>query len=174
MSGRQSVIVLETEFRKTKALADAAVAQIGDADLHAKLNPLQNSVAVIMQHIAGNAVSRFTDFLTTDGEKPTRDRESEFADRHLARADLLALWEQGWKCLFDATTSLSDADLSRIITIRKEPHTVLQALVRQIAHYGWHAGQIALLAKHFKGDAWTYLTIAPNQSADFNRRMMGR
>jgi hypothetical protein len=174
MSGRQSVIAIETEFRKAKALADAAIAQVGDADLHVKLNPRQNSIAVVMQHIAGNAVSRFTDFLTTDGEKPTRDRESEFADRHLARSDLLALWKQGWKCLFDATAPLADADLGRIITIRNEPHTVLQALIRQIAHYGWHVGQIALLAKHFKGDAWAYLTIAPNQSAALNRKMMGR
>jgi hypothetical protein len=116
-------------------------------------------------------ISRFTNFLASDGEKPNRDREAEFVDKHLPRAQLMALWENGWQCLFDGLSVLRDEDLARIVTIRNEPHTVLQALVRQIGHYGWHAGQIALLAKHFKGEGWRYLTIPPQGTEAFNRKM---
>lgn len=159
----------EDEFRKTKKLAEGAIAQVDDSGLHAQINPLQNSIATIMQHMAGNMISRWTDFLTSDGEKPGRNRESEFIDRNLPRAELMAFWERGWKCLFDALAPLSDADLGREVLIRREPHTVAMAIVRQIAHYGWHAGQIALIAKHLKGDAWKYLTVAPGGSQQFNR-----
>lgn len=171
MNDRTMLNALETEFRKTKRQAEAAVAQVDDAGLHARLNAQQNSIAVIVQHVAGNLVSRFTDFLTTDGEKPGRDREGEFVDRQLSREQLMELWERGWGCLFDAIGGLTDADLARTVMIRNEPHTVGLALVRQTAHYAWHAGQIALLAKHFKGDGWQYLTIPPGGSAEFNRKM---
>jgi Protein of unknown function (DUF1572) len=171
VNSRASVEVFEKEFRKAKFLADGALAQIDESTLHAQLSPQQNSIAAIMQHLAGNMASRFTDFLSTDGEKFNRDREEEFVDKHLPRAELMALWEGGWQCLFGSLATVHDVDLTRIVTIRNEPHTVLQALVRQVGHYGWHAGQIALLAKHFRGDEWQYLTIPPGGTEAFNRKM---
>ena len=171
MSDRHLLQAFESEFRKTKRQAEAAMAQVDDAGLHTRLNPRQNSIAVIVQHMAGNLLSRFTDFLTTDGEKPWRGREGEFVDRQLSRPELIDLWERGWACLFGAIAPLTDADLERTVTIRREPHTVFLALVRQTAHYAWHAGQIALIAKHLKGEGWQYLTIPPGGSAEFNRKM---
>jgi hypothetical protein len=161
----------EEEFQRTKNLAERAIAQLDDAELHTQLNERQNSIASIFQHVAGNAMSRWTNFLTSDGEKSTRNRESEFVDRRLSRTDLLSIWDRGWKCLFDALASLTDADLLRTVTIRREPHTVCKAITRQMAHYGWHVGQIALIAKHIKGKSWQYLTIPPGQTLDFNRKM---
>jgi hypothetical protein len=171
MPQRDYLSAFEEEFQKTKSLADRSIAQLDDAALHLQINPRQNSIAAIVQHMAGNALSRWTDFMTTDGEKPDRNRESEFVDRQLSRGDLLALWERGWKCLFDALAPLTDADLLRTITIRREPHTVCKAIVRQIAHYGWHTGQIALIAKHIKRGSWEYMTIPPGQTPQFNRNM---
>ena len=166
------VSAIVDEFRKTKSMADRAVAQVASDDaLFFKLNPRQNSIAAIVRHMVGNMRSRFTDFLTTDGEKSWRDREGEFDDARCPRAELLALWETGWRCVFDAVEPLGDVDLSRVVTIRTEPHTVFQALNRQTAHYAYHVGQILLIAKHVVGDEWTYLTIAPGKTADFNRKM---
>ncbi|HUO10758.1 MAG TPA: DUF1572 family protein [Phycisphaerae bacterium] len=162
---------LELEFLRTKTSGDNALAQLSDEHLHTRINPLQNSVAAILQHLHGNMLSRFTDFLTSDGEKPTRDRESEFQDRQLPRPELLALWEQGWSCMFTAIAPLTDADLPRQILIRNEPHTVAQALARQLAHYGWHTGQIALIGKHLLQNQWQYLTIPPGASQAFNKKM---
>ena len=170
MQERTLLAALESEFRKTKALAEGAMGQVDDAGLYARLNPRQNSIAVVVQHMAGNMLSRFTDFLTTDGEKPWRDREGEFVDRRLSRPELTDLWDRGWACLFDAIAPLTDADLERTVLIRREPHTVFPALVRQTAHYAWHAGQIALIAKHLVGERWRYLTIPPGGSAEFNRK----
>lgn len=171
MPDRTVLSAFEEEFRKYKNMADRAIAQVDDAALHVRISPLQNGIAVIIQHMAGNAISRWTDFLTTDGEKPNRDRDSEFIDRNLSRTELLAFWERGWKCLFDALAPLSDADLQRTITIRREEHTVCKAIVRQIAHYAWHAAQIALIAKHLAGESWQYLTIPPGQTVAYNRKM---
>jgi len=170
MDNRPMLQAFEEEFRKTRATAEGALAQLDDTELHARINPRQNSAAVIVQHMAGNMISRFTDFLTADGEKPGRDRESEFADNDLPRHELMATWDRGWACLFDALAPLKDDDLMRTVSIRGEPHTVTRAIIRQIAHYGWHAGQIALIAKHLKGEQWHYLMIPPGGSAEFNRR----
>jgi hypothetical protein len=159
------------EFRKTKSMAERAMAQLADEQLFVKLNPRQNSIAAIVRHMAGNMLSRFTDFLTTDGEKPWRHRDSEFDDRVVPRAELMALWERGWRCVFDAIEPLTAADLSRVVTIRTEPHTAFQAINRQTAHYAYHVGQILLIAKHVKGDGWNYLTIAPGKTGEFNRDM---
>lgn len=156
------------EFRKTKAACEHCFDQIRDNELHVRINPHQNSVAVIIQHVAGNMLSRWTDFLTTDGEKPGRDRESEFVERSLARSALLDLWNRGWGTLFDALAPLSDADLKRVVTIRNEPHTVFEAINRQTAHYNLHLGQIQVIAKHLRGGAWRYLSIPPGGSAAFN------
>lgn len=167
----ETLTAFVNEFQKTKLVAEQCIEQLSDDELHARINPLQNCVAVIVQHMAGNMLSRWTDFLTTDGEKPDRHRESEFADRHLSRTDLLELWNRGWTALFEALQPLSDADLSRTVHIRREPHTVLRALVRQLAHYSLHVGQIQVIGKHLRGDAWKYVSIPPGGSEAFNARM---
>jgi hypothetical protein len=160
------------EFRKTKAYAEKAFAQLRDEDFFVRLNDQQSSIAAYIRHVAGNMRSRWTDFLTTDGEKPDRDRENEFAETAVPRADLLATWEAGWHTLFAALESLQPGDLERTVLIRKEPHSVIQAIIRQIAHYTWHVGQIVLLAKHIKTnrhEPWNYMTIPPGGSQAFNR-----
>lgn len=159
------------EFAKIKKMAEGAFAQLSPEQFHLKLNLEQNSIAAIVKHMAGNARSRWTDFLASDGEKADRDRESEFVDDFASHEQMLAAWEAGWKCCFDALAGLSDADLGRIVTIRNEPHTVFQAINRQTQHYAYHVGQIVLLAKHFKGEGWKYLTIPPGGSNAFNQKM---
>jgi hypothetical protein len=171
MPQRITLEAFELEFKRSKHSAESAMAQLDDGQLHVQINAHQNGIAAIVQHMAGNMVSRFTDFLTTDGEKPDRDREGEFIDRRLGRGELLALWDRGWSCVFAALAPLSDGDLGRTVLIRREAHTVSAAVARQLAHYAWHAGQIALIAKHLKGDAWQYVTIPPGNSAEFNRTM---
>jgi hypothetical protein len=159
------------EFRKTKRLAEGAFVQLGEEDFFFRLSPRQNSIYVIVKHMAGNMHSRWTDFLTSDGEKPGRDRESEFVEAVVPRAAVMQTWERGWACVFAALEGLTDADLSRTVTIRGEPHTVVLAAVRQVAHYAYHVGQILLIAKHLRGDRWNYLTIPPGGSEAFNRDM---
>jgi hypothetical protein len=171
MSSRLYLETFEEEFLKTRSLADRSIEQLNDHELHFQLNPLQNSVAAIMQHMAGNMLSRWINFLDTDGEKPTRDREAEFADQRLPRDKLLELWAGGWNALFGALAPLTDADLTRVVTIRNEPHTVLKAINRQTAHYAWHAAQIALIAKHLRQQQWNYLTSPPGGSDAFNQKM---
>ena len=161
----------EAEFRKAKRAAERAIEQVADADLHARLNPLQNSIAAILQHMAGNMRSRWTDFLTTDGNKPDRDREAEFADRGLSRGELLEQWNAAWAIAFNSIGVLQDADLSRVITIRTEPHTVQQALLRSLTHAAGHTAQIVLIAKHYVGNRWQYLTVPPGGSDAYNRSM---
>lgn len=158
-------------FRYYKALAERAMVQVTDEQLLAALDSEMNSIAVIVKHLAGNMRSRWTDFLTSDGEKPDRDRDTEFMDPPATREALLALWNAGWQCFFAALDPLSEADLSRTITIRGEPHSVMQAINRQIAHYSYHCGQIVLLAKHFKSEDWQSLSVPRGQSANFNRRV---
>jgi hypothetical protein len=159
-------------FHQYKRLADAAIAQVSDTNLYCTLDPEANSIAVVMKHMAGNMLSRWTDFLTTDGEKSTRNRDSEFEDPPAARADLVALWERGWSCLFSALEPLTDADLSRTITIRGEAHSVMQAINRQVAHLSYHCGQIIFLAKHFQSANWKCLSVPRKQSEEFNRRVL--
>src|SRR6478672_7281943 len=134
MSSRAVLEAFEGEFLRSRRYVESAVEQVSDDQLHVAINPLQNSIAVIMQHMAGNMLSRFTDFLTSDGEKPTRDRDGEFVERNLDRRELMALWARGWECMFGAIGPLTDEDLSRVVTIRGEPHTVSAALARQVAH----------------------------------------
>ena len=158
-------------FRHYKRLADNAIDQCPDDKLSAEIDPESNSIAIIVKHMAGNMRSRWTDFLSTDGEKPDRQRDSEFEAPAKTRAELLAMWEAGWKLLFDALTPLTEADLSKTVTIRTEPHSVTQAINRQVAHYSYHIGQIAYLARHFAGSQWKTLTIPKNKSTDFNVRV---
>ena len=162
------------EFQKIKKLADKSIEQLSDRQLHATIDPEANSVAILMRHMAGNMRSRWVDFLTSDGEKPTRMRDQEFEDLAQSRAELIAEWEHGWQCVFDALGPLTDADLSRTVIIRGEPHSVYKAASRQVAHYAGHAYQILFLAKHLLGPLWKTLSIPRGQSEEFNRRMLAR
>ena len=159
-------------FRQYKRLTEAAMAQLSETQLSAALDEESNSIAIIVKHMYGNMRSRWTDFLTSDGEKPDRDRDSEFILPPATREELMKMWEQGWECLFHALTPLTDGDLGRTITIRGEPHSVMQAINRQIAHYSCHCGQIMFLAKHLAGEKWKSVTVPRNKSADFNRRVL--
>jgi hypothetical protein len=154
-------------FRQHKRFADRAIEQVTDEQLYAVLDPDANSIAVIMKHVAGNMRSRWTDFLTSDGEKANRNRDTEFEAPPETRAELLAMWEEGWRIFFGALEPLSNADLERKVLIRTEPHSVMQAINRQMAHYSQHVGQIILLAKHFAGANWKTLTIPKKKSAQF-------
>jgi len=158
-------------FRYYKKLGERAMAQCPDEGLFTVLDAESNSIAIIVKHMAGNMRSRWTDFLTTDGEKPDRNRDTEFEDAPKTRAALMELWERGWKYVFDAFAPLSDEDLIREITIRTEPHSVMQAINRQVAHYSYHVGQIVYLARHFAGAKWQSLTIPKKKSAEFNARV---
>jgi hypothetical protein len=158
-------------FAQYKKLAERALAQVSDQQLFALIDPGANSIAIIIKHMAGNMVSRWTDFLTTDGEKATRHRDQEFENPPATRAALLAQWESAWATLFSALAPLTDADLARTVTIRGEAHSVTQAINRQVAHYAMHIGQIILLAKHFAGSNWQTLSIARGASGDFNRKV---
>jgi hypothetical protein len=158
-------------FRYYKKLGERAMVQITDQQLFALLDDEANSIAIIVKHMAGNMRSRWTDFLTTDGEKPSRNRDAEFVDPAATREALLKEWEDGWACVFKALEPLTDADLGRTITIRGEAHSVMQAINRQLAHYPHHVGQIVLLAKHFAGERWQSLSVPRNQSAEFNRKV---
>lgn len=161
------------EYRRYKTLADGALAQVTDEQLCWKLSSQQNSIFVIAQHISGNLRSRFTDFLTSDGEKPDRNRDGEFAEpaSPVARADFLTMWERGWTVLLETLATLTDADLARTVTIRTEPYSVAEALTRSVAHTAYHVGQILLLAKHAKGGGWNYLTVPPGGTAEYNRQV---
>jgi hypothetical protein len=162
------------ELQKIKKLADKSIAQLSDAQLHETLEADANSVAILMRHMAGNMRSRWIDFLNSDGEKPNRMRDGEFEDPGQSREELVAEWEHGWQCVWDALTPLTDADLQRIVMIRSEPHTVYKAISRQVAHYSGHAYQILLLAKHMCGPNWKTLSIPRGQSEEFNRRMLAK
>jgi hypothetical protein len=146
-------------FRQYQKLAEGAMVQVTDEQLFAALDPEANSIAIIVKHMTGNMRSRWTDFLTTDGEKPDRHRDTEFEDPPSTREALMALWQAGWDCVFRALGPLSDADLGRRVTIRGEAHSVMQAISRQIAHYAYHVGQIVLLAKHYQHSQWRSLSI---------------
>ena len=160
------------EFRKMKALAERALAQVSEAQLFREIDAESNSLAVIMKHMAGNMRSRWTDFLTADGEKPDRNRDTEFelvtTD---TKAALMESWEDGWRRVFAAVEPLSGDDVLRPVMIRGEPHTVLQAVNRQLTHYAEHVGQIVFLAKHLAGGKWKTLSIPKGKSEEFNEKM---
>ena len=156
-------------FRDYKKLAERAIAQTSEEDFFRKLDPESNSIAIIVKHMAGNMLSRWTDFLTTDGEKPNRNRDMEFEMLpETTKADLLAFWEKGWQSVFTALEPLTPDDLMKNVKIRGQDHTVIQAINRQISHYAYHGGQIVYLAKHFKGREWQTLSVPRNRSSEFN------
>lgn len=157
-------------FRKQKALAERAFAQLGDDELFATIDPEANSIAVLVKHIHGNMRSRWTDFLTSDGEKPDRNRDNEFVigPHERTREVVLRWWEKGWSYLLDAVTALTSADLQAKVAIRGEAMPALAAILRQVDHYGQHVGQIVLLAKHLRGDKWQTLSIPRGKSAEID------
>ena len=164
-----------SEFRIMQKQGERAIAQLNDEQLFVTLDPESNSVAILVKHLAGNMRSRWTDFLTSDGEKPDRQRDSEFIlDANTTRADVLQWWEQGWRCLLDALEALQPDDALRTVVIRLEDHTVVQAINRQLTHYAAHVGQIVFLAKHLKSSAWQTLSVPRGQSEQFNQKMIER
>jgi len=159
---------IRRQFRGHKRMAEAAMAQLEDKDFFITIDPESNSIAILVKHIAGNARSRFTDFLTTDGEKPDRFRDREFElTGETSRAEVMRWWEQGWSIVFATLEGLNPDDLLRTVTIRQEPHTVLQALGRALAHYAQHIGQIVFLAKHLRSSEWKMLSIPRGKSEDY-------
>jgi hypothetical protein len=163
------------QLRELKAQADKAIAQVDDRQLFAVLGAEENSIAIIMKHMAGNMRSRWTGFLTSDGEKPDRERDREFVTEHgETRATIGAAWEDGWKRVFDALTPLTPDDLVKTVRIRGEAHTVLEAINRQVTHYAAHIGQIVLLAKHWAGARWQTLSVPRGQSKQSDVSKSGR
>jgi hypothetical protein len=167
---RTVVASVESEYRRYKRLGDESLRQL-DGDALTRHPPGDgNSVAMLVWHLSGNLRSRFTDFLTTDGEKPWRDRESEFAARAVSPAEVTAKWEDGWSILFAALAALADADLPRTVKIRGQDLTVLEALHRSMAHASYHVGQIVFLARSLRGERWQWLSIPPGKSDEYNRK----
>lgn len=166
---RPIVASIEAEFRRYKTLAESTFAQLSDDQLCARPAEGSNSIATIVWHVSGNLASRFTDFLTADGEKPWRHRDEEFHARAVAKAELLAKWERGWEILFATLASLSDADLTRTVVIRQQSLSVIEALHRSLAHASSHVGQIVFWGKVLRGSEWSWLSIPPGQSAAYNQ-----
>ncbi len=158
-------------FRNYKKLADKAIAQVTDEEFFHLIDAESNSIAIIVKHIAGNQLSRWTDFLSADGEKDFRNRDSEFVIENETRESALEFWESGWKCLFDTLESLLVKDFTKTITIRGQAHTICEAINRQLTHYPYHIGQITFLAKHFRVNDWQTLSVPKNKSAQFNQFM---
>ncbi len=159
---------IKKQLRGHKRMAESAMAQLEDKDFFTIIDPEANSVAILVKHIAGNARSRFTDFLTSDGEKPDRFRDREFEiSATTSRGEVMRWWEEGWSCVFSTVDSLKPEDLTRTVTIRQEPHTVLQALNRALAHYAQHIGQIVFLAKHLRSSQWKTLSIPRGKSEQY-------
>lgn len=161
-------------FHYYKSLADKSIEQVPEAALHLKINDHGNSIAILVKHMAGNMISRFTDFRTTDGEKPWRNRETEFEDTFQSKEEMMAYWKKGWAVLFNAIDPLEKEDLSSVIYIRNEGHNILEALQRQLGHYAYHVGQIVFLSKIILEQDWNYLSIPPGQSEQFFQAKMAK
>jgi len=161
---------VKNQFKQYKVLAEKAIDQVQDEKIDWQYNPETNSIAIIVKHLAGNMVSRFTDFYNSDGEKKWRDRDAEFENEKLSRERLKALWDEGWDCLFHVLNGLSAADLSKVVIIRNEEHTVVEAINRQLTHYAYHIGQIIFIAKMALDNQWKTLTIPKKASREFNAK----
>lgn len=158
------------QFKYYKMLGEKAMEQLQDEQLFRQYNEESNSIAILVNHITGNMLSRFTDFLTDDGEKPWRNRDAEFTNPFNNKEELMKRWNEGWECLLKTLEQLSDADLERIVYIRNDGHTIIEAINRQLAHYPYHIGQMVFVAKMLKNEDWQTLSIARNKSADYNSR----
>jgi uncharacterized damage-inducible protein DinB len=166
---RDTVASIESEFERYRRMGEGAFGQVPDGQLARPAEGNGNSMATLVQHLSGNFRSRFTDFLTSDGEKPWRDRESEFTARPMSRQELRAAWDEGWKVLQSALAGLSDEDLGRSVAIRGQPLSVREALHRSLSHLSYHVGQMVMLGRAIQGDRWRFLTIPPGKSAEYNR-----
>ncbi len=166
---RMIIESIEGEYRRYRSLGERAMAQLSEPELATRLGGNGNSVATLAWHLGGNLRSRFTDFLTTDGEKPWRERETEFEARSPSREELLEFWLAGWGALEHALSGLADEDLARTVTIRGQELSVIQALHRSLAHASYHVGQMLFLGKHLRGSDWQYASIPPGGSADYNQ-----
>lgn len=158
------------QFRYYKMLGEKAMEQLQDEQLFWQYNEESNSIAVLVHHITGNMLSRFTDFLTTDGEKPWRNRDAEFTHPFSSKVKLMERWSRGWECLLKTLEHLTEEDMERIVYIRNDGHTVVEAINRQLAHYPYHIGQMVFIAKMLKNEDWQTLSIARNKSTDYNSR----
>ena len=164
--------VVQERFKSVKNLGDKTIHQLSNDDIHWALNDSTNNVAVIVKHVSGNMVSRWSDFLTSDGEKPDRNRDQEFIDTFSTKQELLDAWEKGWTILLDTLRHLSPQDLLTTVYIRGESHTVLEAIERQLAHYAYHIGQLVFIGKQIKGENWASLSIPKGQSEEYLQQMM--
>ncbi len=167
--GTDFLAVVLGEFRKYKKMAEKVFDQLEDQDFYYVPDEESNSIAVIIKHMAGNMRSRWTDFLTTDGEKPDRHRDTEFVEQDMTRELLLEVWNAGWQCVFDAIEPLDETQLLQTVYIRREPHTVVKAILRQLGHYAHHVGQISYIGKHLRGDLWVSLSIPRGKSEEYLR-----
>ncbi len=165
--GNEYLKIVQERFESVKDLGDKTISQLAEKDIHWKLNEASNSIAIIAKHLSGNMISRWTDFLTTDGEKSTRNRDQEFEEDVTSKQEMIVSWEKGWNTLFDALNSLENQDLLKNVTIRGEKHTVLEAIERQMAHYAYHVGQIVYVGKQLKDENWKTLSIPKGKSEEY-------
>jgi len=170
--GKEYLSIIRVRFKEVKSLGDKAMSQLSEDDIHWKLNEASNNVAVIVKHLSGNMVSRWSDFLISDGEKPYRDRELEFEDDLSSKQKLVTVWERGWGSLFETLNELEAQDLLKIIYIRGERHSVLEAIERQMAHYSYHIGQIVYIGKQLRGMDWGSLSISKGKSNEYLQQML--
>ncbi|WP_096439096.1 DUF1572 domain-containing protein [Alteribacter populi] len=172
--GNEYLKVVQERFQSIKGLGDKTISQLSEDDIHWILNEESNSVAVIVKHLSGNMVSRWSDLLTSDGEKPYRNREQEFENTISSKQELVTVWEKGWNTLFKTLSHLSEQDLLKTIYIRSEGHTVLEAIERQMAHYAYHIGQIVYIGKQLKDEDWESLSIPKGKSEEYLQQMRKR
>ncbi|MEK3887588.1 DUF1572 domain-containing protein [Bacillus sp. FSL K6-3431] len=172
--GNEYLRVVRERFKDVKGLGDKTISQLSKEDIHWKLNEASNSVAAIAKHLSGNMVSRWSDFLISDGEKPYRNREQEFEDDISSKQELITVWERGWNSLFETLNGLDGQDLLKSVYIRGESHTVLEAIERQMAHYAYHIGQIVFIGKQLRDENWGSLSIPKGKSEEYLQRMLKR
>ncbi|WP_053362445.1 DUF1572 domain-containing protein [Bacillus sp. FJAT-27251] len=170
--GKEYLRTVIQRFKSVKSLGDKTINQLSEEEIHWTYNSESNSVAIIIKHLSGNMVSRWTDFLTSDGEKDYRNRDEEFIDNISAKSDLITVWEKGWKVLLETLTDLGEQDLLKNIYIRGEKHLVLEAIERQMAHYAYHVGQIVYIGKELKDNNWKSLSIPKGKSEEYLKEML--
>ncbi len=170
--GKEYLRIIIERFQSVKRLGDETINQLSEEEMHWSYHSESNSVAIIIRHLSGNMISRWTDFLTTDGEKDFRNREEEFKEWHSTKSEIITVWEKGWNVLFETLTSLHEQDLLKTIYIRGEGHLVLEAIERQMAHYSYHVGQMVYIGKHLKDTNWKSLSIPKGQSEEYLKEML--
>lgn len=165
--GNEYLKIIKERFESVKDLGDKTISQLSEKDIHWKLNEASNSIAIIAKHLSGNMISRWSDFLTTDGEKDSRNRDQEFEDDISSKQEMITIWEKGWNTLLETLNGLENQDLLKNVTIRGENHTVLEAIERQMAHYSYHVGQIVYIGKQLKNENWKTLSIPKGKSEEY-------